>query len=584
MRRALVLGLLALGGPALAETPPAEPEEEESPPVAPEEEAPPAEPEEDLVEALEARLEALEERLAAERRRAARERLESMPPDRFHFEVEGHYRTRGYLFSGMFDQDRPATYMEHRLRVRPIASYRGLARLAMEIDALDNVVWGDNASLATTAVFAGDPSATSVTGRTLPSVALNRVWLEMDLPVGQLRVGRQPSHWGLGILANDGDGFEPRFGENRAGNTFDRVLFATRPLSIVDAIRGVEDREIPLIAGVGVDRLVTSPQIRYYGYRCQPGIPETDDRYRPECDRSGDGVTDADHGFTDDRFTEDRRGHGWWTDPDQAVMEMVYVLLYQGEDLDLFGLEGDLTAGTYVVHRVQGETDSNILILDGYLDATIEGVIAQAEVVHIRGQTRAITLPGAVGAGDDPLAKTADIWGYVLRGGYEQPGWKVLVEHGHASGDDNVADARFTGRPLHEDYNVGLLLYQEVLRRVTASVWTEAADGLWSQGGVYNSRYLFPTVHLTPLENWELLAGLVLAWPHQADGAIIRETDAALLGWEVDVGLKHRWHEHLHFSLEVGYAQVTDRLPLSLAGLDPEGRFFTVQSRIGWLF
>ena len=84
-----------------------------------------------------------------------------------------------------------------------------------------------------------------------------------------------------------------------------------------------------------------------------------------------------------------------------------------------------------------------------------------------------------------------------------------------------MSDAKFTGRPLHPDHNVGLLLYEEVLARVTRQIWTESADGLWSNGGVYNSRYIFPTATLTPLDNWEIIGGFLMAWPDKADGGVI---------------------------------------------------------------
>ena len=50
------------------------------------------------------------------------------------------------------------------------------------------------------------------------------------------------------------------------------------------------------------------------------------------------------------------------------------------------------------------------------------------------------------------------------------------------------------------------------------------------------------------------------------------------------VSLKHRWHEHMIFALEAGHAHATDRLPLDVVGLNANGNFFTVQSRIGWEF
>jgi hypothetical protein len=226
-------------------------------------------------------------------------------------------------------------------------------------------------------------------------------------------------------------------------------------------------------------------------------------------------------------------------------------------------------------------------------------VIAQFEGLNIRGHTSAITLPGAYnpyGAVDDPLYKDADIWGYVGRLGWENDLLTAIVEHGYASGDGNVTDADFTGRPLHPDHNVGLLLYEEILARVTAATWTDAAEGLWSKGGVYNSRYLFPQVTVRPMENTEVIGGWLVAWPDEPDGSRILyakgETDtpanvkatAETLGWEADLAVKHRWREHMLFSLEVGYASITDRIPVDKAGLDPSGRYFTLQSRVAYEF
>ncbi len=184
----------------------------------------------------------------------------------------------------------------------------------------------------------------------------------------------------------------------------------------------------------------------------------------------------------------------------------------------------------------------------------------------------------------------------MARAGYVRAGWSAWMEHGYASGDNNVADEEFTGRALAEDHNVGLLLYEQVIASVTSELWGEDARGLWSHGGVYNSRYIFPNVRLEPLDNWQLIGAFLMAWPDKPDGAFIRckegdavdcaqyDATASALGWEVDLALKHRWHEHVLFSLETGYAKATDRLPLEAAGLNPDGTFFTLQSRLAYQF
>lgn len=517
-------------------------------------------------------------------------------PDNWAFKLDGYYRVRAHAFGDLYQgQEDAGTYMTHRVRLQPELNFEDRAKFIVMMDALDGALWGDNASLADTSLFAGDPSLTGIDGQEVPPVRVKRAWMEFKIPVGLFRVGRQGSHWGMGLLANDGNGFDDSFGENKLGATYDRVIFATRPISVAQTILGKRDQNIPLILAVGVDRLVEDPLIQYYGYSCEPGN-ETND---PQC-----GDTDN-HGYTEPRDAE-RRNEDWWVDPEDDVWEMVYVLRYAGEGIKLPGKQlGDVTAGMYVVNRKQAETASDVLILDAYLKAEVAGAFVEGEILNIRGDTRAIALQAGGDDLEDPLYKEADIWGYVVRGGYQRELWTVGVEHGYASGDDNVTDPRFTGRPLAPDHNVGLLLYEEILARVTAETWGDGAKGLWSQGGVYNSRYVFPTVRVRPLKNWEIIGGFLAAWPDKPDGVRIRcaEGDAVecieynatsdILGWEADLAIKHKWHDHMNFTLEAGYAHATDRLPLKSAGLGyhvneetgaEEGNYWTVQSRIAYEF
>lgn len=515
------------------------------------------------------------------------------------FDLKGYYRTRGYTFPGLYEkQEGVGAIMMHRLKMQPTVAFRD-AKFNFELNALDDVIWGDNEALAATALFAGDPSNTSFDGQNQTSLSLSRAWMEFPVPVGLFRVGRQPSQWGMGLLANGGDGFDDTFGENHGGATYDRLIFATKPISVVQKILGRSDSKIPLILAVGVDQLVEDPLIQYYGYVCETGIDSSSPDFDPRCDSDGDGLTDLDHDYKDDTRTDADRLDDWWVDKQDDVLEMIYVLSYKGEDLRLGRHRGDLIGGVYFVNRMQGETDSNILISDIYFKARYRGLYAEFEGLNIRGQTNAIVLPGAYdpyGELANPLQKQADIWGYVGRLGYERSNFLGYLEHGYASGDDYTADDKFTGRPLSPEYNVGLLLYEEILARVTAATWTQGASGLWSNGGVYNSRYLFPTVIYKPFDGTEIIGAWLVAWPDMPDGSRILcaegddvecaeyKATASTLGWEADLAIKQRWRKHLLFSLETGYARTTDRIPVEVADLNPKGRFFTLQSRIAYEF
>ena len=398
--------------------------------------------------------------------------------------------------------------------------------------------------------------------------------MEFNAALGVIRVGRQPSNWGMGLLANEGNGFDDVWGENHGGNTFDRFIFATKPMALTNTFFGVGNPNTPLFVAVGFDRLVEDPLIQYYGYKCDPEDPN-DSAYCGE---------DDDHGYTSDREPGDRPDN-WWTEHDDDVWEMLYVLIYRGEDITLMGAPADLTLGAYGVNRRQVETDSNIWIYDGYARLSRSWLYAETEWLTIRGQSRAIVLAG--GDPEDPLYKEPAIWGGVGRLGYQSKVRDFTFEWGYASGDDNLQDADFTARAIHPDYNAGLIIYEEIIPRITSYAYPDV-PGLWSNGGIYNSKYVFPQVrHDVLFPGWTLHGGFLVVWPDKRDGAIVQyeeNTDGNIIGWEADAALKIDFQQHMNFSLEGGYAQLSDVLPWEARGLTKDGTVWTVQSRIAYEF
>ena len=509
--------------------------------------------------------------------------------DEADFSLGGHYRARVHSFHGLFpsyvdgETDLRTRYVTHQLRLMPVVDFQGRAKLMMQADALDGAVWGDNMSLSSTALFAGDPSANNIEGQPIDDFRISRAWTEFAIPVGLLRVGRQPSHWGMGLLANDGTGLDDTFGENGYGSTYDRIIFATRPLAVFQGFTGRDDSGLPLFVAIGADRLVEDPLIQYYGYKCE-ALGDADTSDHEDCYDSDIPYEDEDHGYSEDRDPSDRL-EDWWADESDDVYEFVYVLIYKGEDLRIAGSLADLTAGAYAVHRMQAETDSDVWIYDLYLKGAWRKFRLEAEALTIRGETRGIVL--AAGESDDPLAKEAAITSAVGRVGWETPTWTAMMEAGLASGDDDIADERLTSRAIHPDHNVGLLLYEEILARATADSWTEEGRGLWSKGGVYNSTYIYPQIRFRPLDGWELLAAYLMAWPDNPDGAIIRtdeDSDESLIGTELDLAFKVFFAEHMDFSLEYGRATITDRVPYFVDAGDPPASLWTLQTRIAYVF
>jgi hypothetical protein len=542
-------------------------------------------------------------------------------PEDLEFTLDGYYRMRGNVFGSMFaGQQEAGKYMTQRLRLQPTISFQDRAKVVMMADVMDDVVWGDNMSMMPTSVFAQDPSyngsdggTADWLGRSRDQVTVKRAWMEFKIPVGLMRVGRQESNWGMGILSNNGNGFDDTFGENHYGSTFDRIIFATRPVAIAQSIAGKDDSNFPFFIAVGVDRLVEDPLNLYYGYSCakEDGngdyITEDSDEYDARCDEidintgqaGSDGIHDLEHDYVEEGRTPDQRPQDWWVDNDDDAWELVMVAIYKGEDLSWGKSMADFTLGAYGIIRTHDSTNSKIYIADVYTKLQFKGLYFETEVLNIRGKTDGIALRGAYDPNSkqaNPLHKEADIWGYATRLGYQQRSYTLMMEHGFASGDENPSDENFTARAMHPDFNVGLLLFEEVMARVSSQTWSEDAFALWTNGGVWNAYYAFPNVRYRPLDNWELIAGFVMAWPHKPDGSRILcaagETGCTSptkdlekhLGWELDMAVKHRFHEHVLFSLEGGYAKTSNRVPVENVGLNPDGKFWTFQSRVAYEF
>ncbi len=139
-------------------------------------------------------------------------------------------------------QDKTQAGANLRFRLNPEISVSDNLRIMSQIDLLDNVVLGSTPDGYANQPGAGggyvragrsgyDPLSAFYTTMDPPtagvnsyqnSIAVKRVWGEYMTPIGQLRFGRMPSQWGLGLLANSGDGYDSDY-----QSTADRFMFIT---------------------------------------------------------------------------------------------------------------------------------------------------------------------------------------------------------------------------------------------------------------------------------------------------------------------------------------------------------------------
>jgi uncharacterized protein (TIGR04551 family) len=145
-----------------------------------------------------------------------------------------------------------------RLRLDPEIDISDNLRIVTEVDLLDNVVLGSTPDSYATQPAAGQSAAinnafhssvnlptgytsagvnayapigflgttqgvpTAGVNSSTNSISVKRAWAEYMTPVGQLRFGRMPSHWGLGMVDNAGDGIDSDY-----QTTVDRIMFVT---------------------------------------------------------------------------------------------------------------------------------------------------------------------------------------------------------------------------------------------------------------------------------------------------------------------------------------------------------------------
>ncbi len=120
-----------------------------------------------------------------------------------------------------------------RLRLNPTIHVTETIRVRTSFDIFDNMVLGSTPSYMYRG-FANPAVPVSMLSMSqnapMPginsfnsAIMMKRAWAEASFPIGELRFGRMPFHWGLGLLYNSGDGLNDNYGDQ-----VDGILFSTR--------------------------------------------------------------------------------------------------------------------------------------------------------------------------------------------------------------------------------------------------------------------------------------------------------------------------------------------------------------------
>jgi hypothetical protein len=408
-----------------------------------------------------------------------------------------------------------ASWMESRVVVggmwRPVAALS----LDLELDALNGQFAGDGTDVGQQIgedVFRVDRSGGA---DSLSRVAPRRASVQWDSRWFRLVAGAQTFGWGTGFLANDGI-TESDFGDAWQGSLVARVLLATQPFRNRESAGAAARGLTLLVAG---DRVIEDDNGSWYdGDEVWAGVVGA----RIDTANWSLGLFDA------VRFQTDR--------PDP---------LYPADR------RTSVTANTtdlWARWRVAGDSTW--------------GLTLETESALIVGQTDRPWL-------DETWEDGASIraFGGLLRVRYDHHELDLTakLEAGYASGDNDPRDDVSRQFSFNTDYNVGLILFDQVMPMLTARAGDRVFDPdllavppsgvryTVAQGGVTNAGYLNPVLRYRPVEGLDLRLGYIWAvaaadltdvyqtarnggYPTGFDG---EQGGARGLGHEVDVSARY---------------------------------------------
>ena len=413
------------------------------------------------------------------------------PPDKSYVDVRGEDHTIKLCGADPealepCDSDTQAG-ADMRFRFSPELHISDNLRIRSQIDLLDNIVLGSTpegyanvpdkdgtyrvvgrGGYSPTGAFAKTQWApTSGINSLKDSITVKRVWGEYATPLGQLRFGRMPSHWGLGMLVNGGDGYDADY-----QSTADRLMFVT-------------------------------------------GVRAWDLYFGAAWDFANEGATSA-------LFTE-QQGQPYDLAQSDDVDQWVLVVVRKRDEKlarrDLADGKVVINGGAYLVYRQQtvandvvgvndgaslGQSGDNLV--SGYQRRGAEAVIPdlwfqlrfekfrfELEAAMIYGSIEN-TLRGAEGS-NYPNDVAGEDDGYALRqfGITTQAEYRAIDDRlkigfgfGYASGDDDVESIAPTDQELqpqltldrtystfrfHPNYHVDMILFRNVLSRVQGAYY-----------------------------------------------------------------------------------------------------------------
>lgn len=435
------------------------------------------------------------------------------------FEGHGEYRLRSTRIDPLGVNDiytESMQWTEQRLRLEGRVKAAKIATLIVQGDVLDGVLLGDNGQFGQ---VPSSNSGVSLTAklpnltrwdvglrpggnpidrrdyvpvlRPAPLLDVNYLYADINIPVGLLRVGRQPIVPGQALVAHDGATVN-RWGVSRYSDAVDRILFGTKFDEAYHVIRKTPNHVPDLTQESGFIFAT------FYDFMKQD-LPQ---------DQSDD------------------------------LRQLGFAVDLRAREADWFG--GDwknLLLGLRAVFVSNDEFKTDVVAFPMVLEGQVGDVKLQAQYMHIRGKTTEIADGFAALTG-----KPSTLQDLSMHGARAVLDWKVgpatlTFEFNYASGDDDPRNTTpLTTFAFARDLNVGLLMFEHTLayesaRSVGVGLENLAGSDIKSfplsevqtDGRFTNAAALFPQVYVELFENAKHLvharAGVLMAWP-AANGVV----------------------------------------------------------------
>ena len=360
-------------------------------------------------------------------------------------------------------------------------------------------------------------------------ITVRRLYGDVVLPVGLLRIGRQAFTEGASVAMNDGDGRRNRFGVADKGNSVDRILFATKPIEGFKPkdLRDVsENRGLFLV--LAYDQLVIDePQLLGFNLH-------------------------------------------------EAVAAMRYLAP------ELRGVK-DLEAQLFYAYRWDGHFGTNVNAVGGRAVARFGHWFAGVDATGVLGGTSEVSQAFHLITNDPAVSQAIRQLGARAVVRYDERVWTAYLEGDYASGSsDTTLQGPLTQFHFAEDTNVGLLLFKQIFAYQTAreaaaatalltslNAPTIPVESIATNGALTDAFVLFPQFDVRPVDHVLFRAGVMFAW---APAAVVDPVASAqrrsagtyqygdvnfnggapgnYYGTEIDGRFQWRYLEHFAFDLE----------------------------------